>query len=145
MDPESFTLDQSTGLPEIPEDCFWRVSGYRVRQGFYDPRPDEEGPCVFLIRKVKYALTKPKEVGVIREFFNSLFSIKEQRVEYEEEVEHIVDFEIIRYTNTGEAVHYVDITEERILAACMIILRREELRKKANALVGDYPPKKLEN
>ena len=133
MDPESFTLDQSTGLPELPEDCFWRVSGYR------------EGPCVILIRKVKYALTKPKEVGVIREFFNSLFLIKEQRVEYEEEVEHFVDFEIIRYTNTGEAVHYVDITEERILAACMIILRREELRKKANALVGDYPPKKLEN
>ena len=145
MTVEEFKINEETGLPELPENHFWRVSGYRTRQGYWDPRPDEEGPCVYLVRRYTHKRSIPKPVGALREFLNSLFNIKPERIEFEEVVEVNVEFELIKLLNSDVPVKFEEITPERIKAACIRLLHREEARKRAENLLGYYPPKKLEN
>lgn len=145
MTSEEFKIDKETGLPEVPDNHFWRVSSYRTYHDFFNTRPDEEGPCVILVRRDKIKRSFPKPVGVFGEFLNSIFNIKTEKIEIEEETEVNVEFELIKHPKSNKVIKFEEITSEGIKAACIRLLQRVESRKRAEDLLGDYPPKKLEN
>jgi hypothetical protein len=116
----SAEIDPDTGLPVLPEGFFWRVDG---PTSFYG-HPDK--PMVRLMRTVEYQDSRVTIPG---------------RWPWSKGV--------LAVLTRDDSVLFKplpdEFTKEHIRKAAVAIWDRWQVVKAREALVGDYPPKRLEN
>ena len=133
-------IDQTTGLPQAPDNMWWRVAPEHSYRPFHDfERSLPTGPNVKLMSR---QLLMPT-VDLPRTFLDSLLgrrrtSIRTKDYDYLEAMEFIRNSE-------GEYIDRLDITPDLIIKTCESILERVQKKIEANKYLGDYPPNKLEN
>lgn len=138
------TIDLTTGLPEVPEDMFWRV---RERRG---DRWEEyqHGYVVELMRKSRIKLYEQRK-------FLGIFTIKP--IMTEEESDSLIASEWILITRFEPSDKYKketqvakarcaqlrELTPELILETAVKVLEKYEDLELRRKFLGDYPPKTL--
>jgi len=141
-------IDDATGLPQIPEGQRWRIETGEI---WYEGRGGYDGHWRKVDNKLQIVLESAERTltsygsGALRPYRN---------YHYVNEVEEVIKTNIFgkptkkKYTTTYRA----DIDKELLkgnnkiaaVNAASTILNRLEKEKNRTALVGIYPPKKLE-
>lgn len=116
-------MDELTGLPELPEDHYWKVSETDFSYPFHSTYDDRKE------RKFSVGIwARFKVKSMVRKHWWS-------RLE-EEWAEH---------TNPIRTGYMPELTAEAIREKAEQVLAQWEADKAKHALLGDYPPKKLES
>lgn len=117
-----------TGLPELPEGYFWRVRHHRSRdQGYHDwVVTDTTRLQVLLMQTVSGTRTE-------KVYPKPWYRLTHQ------EITTPYTYEEIQFVEDCEGTHPIAVSN-----AANRIMKRWEKAKVRDALVGDYPPKTLE-
>lgn len=126
-------IDDSTGLPALPKGQYWQVLENSPYSGFYFVPPIKTGPVLRLMEKRRITIEQTRKVLF---FFNRQYK-KEVEQEYCVEEETITDGE--------KSIRLDGLTPELIRITADKILTHQAQIARGMALLGDYPPKKLEN
>lgn len=155
-------ISELTGLPELTEDCFWRVSEVKGESFHGLMWGRTPGAYLSIIRTKKVEKTRDK---MIRLPFGMEFAWGSETY-FEEEEETVISDGIWKkeledvdvYSDDDDAperigvkeVEYTrrvsadDLTPELILETARLLLESLKLRNKARGYLGDYPPKHLD-
>lgn len=130
MTATEINIDESTGLPELPEDHFWRVNPSAI--DVYRRLPDTEFEKYQRYLSNDYFATKSERIEEIRKSF---FGLK--RTMY------------VKYVNRSQYVYGASYGEDNVTRANLleraINIRKEMLEYEENQkIMGEYPPKKFE-
>lgn len=127
-------IDELTGLPELPDGCFWRVLEYS-NPYFALREPSSYGFYVEIVEKT--TLIKPA--------VKSFWFFEWHSGTYEEVKEKtLVSEQIKKHTTDGKTeVLLEDLSKDLILKAAERAYDRWHLMERGQKLLGDYPPKSL--
>lgn len=143
------TIDNETGLPELPEGYFWRVNrdSVEIRENLADTNWTTRTTYIFSAygsenprretREVVREVTTLREVGFFRPRFIPEVRYK---TEHEERYTNRSNGIVKAWTDKTEIEEHYPVTKKNILSLCERALETFEARN----LLGDYPPKKLE-
>lgn len=126
-------IDPLTGLPELPEGHFWRVSHPRNYGEFYwNEEEDKSRLRVFLVR-TGTEIEESKEFQG-KNFFTRMLTLwlRVNKVTYEE-------YDRVEKFRDCKGVH-----PQAILNAANVIMKEWLKEQETAKLVGVYPPKRLE-
>lgn len=144
-------IDIETGLPQLPEDYYWRVQKETTRWGAFND--------YFVVEIVHRWVRKEKRRGDI--FFGFIpwgwyeTTIVETQVEIsqgvwdrtkprdEEADDKFTGIVFVLDTEKYEAKDSDFVTAEDILMAANRAMERFTMKRAADALIGNYPPNKL--
>jgi hypothetical protein len=125
-------IDKLTGMPELPVDYYWHV--YLVEESLYYGRVD--------VALMKNRYTRSGKLKRRGERLDSVLFNPDEWLDAPEKLD--VEKLGILTTDREYLVGMIRYAAQAVYASHERTLRREELRKVAKSLAGNYPPKKLE-
>ena len=128
----TFLVDGDTGLPALPKSQYWQVLERSPYEAFTFVNRVNTGPVLRLMEKRRVTIKHSRYVL----FFN---------FRYNEEVEQEYCIEEETITNGEDSILVDGLTPELIRIAADKIVTHQAKIARGLSLLGDYPPKKLEN
>lgn len=138
------TIDQNTGLPQLPEGYFWRVEEHTITI-FADAVWGEWRENV----RGWYQGSKTAELRVRKErrrgFLFGSVKVNEVRIKHTQRM-HLKTYGEWEFSEGKMRNTEADpVTPGNVVERCQEVLLEWEADKSRKAIYGDYPPKKLES